>query len=367
MKYIRLGRTELQVSATSFGALPIQRISFEESAALVRRALDGGVNFFDTANYYTDSEEKLGAALAGVPRDSYILASKSGARDYEGVLEHIELSLRRLRTDYIDILQLHNPNPVPDPDDPHGPYAALVEARRRGWIRFIGITNHSLDRARSALRSDRYDTIQFPFCLLASDKDIAFAQECRDADVGFIAMKGMSGGLIRDARAASVFIRRYPWVVPIWGVQKMEELEEFLRYEENPPADDGEVAESIARERRELSGNFCRSCGYCLPCPAGIDIPQCARRKYFLMRSTIPPQMTDAIRDDMLRIRDCRNCRACASRCPYELDTPRLLRENLAYYMEFYEKYWQEHDKSSPAENVTLPPPPGAPTGHERP
>ena len=339
MRYIRLGRTELMVSAASFGALPIQRVSFGEAAALVRRALAGGVNYFDTANAYTDSEEKLGAALEGVPRGSYVLSSKSGASDYEGVLAQVELSLRRLRTDYIDILQLHNPDPLPDAEDPHGTYAALAEARRRGWIRFIGVTSHGLDRAQAAVASGKYDTLQFPFCLLSSERDIALARQCRDADMGFIAMKGMAGGLIRDARAASVFIRRYPWVVPIWGVQRMSELEEFLRYEEEPPADDGAIAESVARERAALSGDFCRACGYCLPCPAGIDIPQCARRRYFLMRSPVPPQMTDAVRGDMLRIRDCRHCRVCASRCPYGLDTPRLLQENLAYYLDFYEAY----------------------------
>ena len=342
MRYIRLGRTGLMVSAVSFGALPIQRISFEDAAALIHRALDGGVNYFDTANAYTDSEEKLGAALAGVPRDSYIISTKSGAKDRDGVLAHIELSLRRLRTDYVDIVQLHNPNPLPDPDDPDSAYAGLTEAQKRGWIRFRSITNHGLSRAQAAVDSGIYDTLQFPFSMLAAPQDIALAESCRDADMGFIAMKGMSGGLIRDARAAAVFMRRYPWVVPIWGVQRMEELEEFLRYEADPPADDGEIAASIERERAALSGDFCRACGYCLPCPAGIDIPQSARRKYFLMRSPVPPQMTDATRDSMLRIRDCRHCRACASRCPYGLDTPRLLEENLAYYLDFYDNYMKK-------------------------
>ncbi|MGN1073974.1 MAG: aldo/keto reductase [Eubacteriales bacterium] len=342
MEYIRLGRTGLMVSAASFGALPIQRVSFDAAAQLIRRALDGGVNYFDTANAYTDSEEKLGAALAGVPRSSYILSTKSGASTYDGVLAHIELSLSRLRTDYIDILQLHNPGVLPDIHDPKSTYAALVEAKRRGWIRFIGITNHALTRANAAVDSGAYDTLQYPFCMLAAPQDEALVRKCADADVGFIAMKGMSGGLLRDARAAAVFMRRYPNVVPIWGVQKMEELEEFLSYAENPPADDGEVAASIERERAELSGDFCRACGYCLPCPAGIDIPQSARRKYFLMRSPIPPQMSDTVRDSMLRIRDCRHCRACASRCPYGLDTPRLLEENLAYYLDFYEKHVQK-------------------------
>lgn len=342
MEYVRLGRTGLMVSCTSFGALPIQRVSFEESAALLRKALDSGVNYIDTANQYTDSEEKIGAALVGVPRDSYIISSKSGANTYEGVLAHIELSLKHLRTDYIDILQLHNPNPLPDPDDPHGTYAALVEAKRRGWIRFLGITNHGMTRAKAAVESGKYDTLQYPFCVLATPEDEALVKLCAEKDVGFIAMKGMSGGLIRDAKAAWVFMRRYPNVVPIWGVQRMEELEEFLSYAENPPTDDETVAAAIERERKELSGDFCRGCGYCLPCPAGIEIPNSARRKFFLMRSPVPAQMTETAKNVMLKIENCRHCNLCASRCPYHLDTPKLLAENLAFYMDFYRKYHQK-------------------------
>ncbi|MEA4824150.1 MAG: aldo/keto reductase [Clostridiaceae bacterium] len=342
MEYIKLGRTGLMVSSTSFGALPIQRISFDDAAALIHQALTGGINYFDTANAYTDSEEKLGAALAGVPRDSYVISTKSGAKTYEGVLAHIELSLRRLRTDYIDILQLHNPGVLPDSNDPQSSYAALIEAKRRGWIRFIGITNHALARANAAVDSGAYDTLQYPFSMLAAPQDEALVRRCADADVGFIAMKGMSGGLLRDARAAFVYMRRFPNVVPIWGVQKPSELAEFLGYAQNPPTDDGEIAASIERERAALVGDFCRACGYCLPCPVGIDIPQSARRKYFLMRSPIGPQLSDEVRDTMLRIRDCKHCRVCVSRCPYGLDTPRLLAENLAYYLDFYDTHVQK-------------------------
>ena len=339
MDYIRLGRTNLMVSSVSFGALPIQRISFEDAAAILRRAYDAGINYFDTANAYTDSEEKIGAAFDGIPRESYIISTKSGAKTYEGVLEHIELSLRRLRTDYLDIVQLHNPEPIPDTDDPHSTYAALVEAKRRGWIRFIGITNHGLTRAEAAVKSGKYDTLQYPFCMLSSERDEALVRLCAEKDIGFIAMKGLSGGLLQDSRAAFVYMRRFPNVVPIWGVQRMWELEEFLSYAANPPADDGEVAESIERERRELSGDFCRACGYCLPCPVGINIPMSARRKYFLMRSPVPPQMTQETYDSMMKTQDCLHCRQCVSRCPYKLDTPRLLEENLAAYLEFYNAY----------------------------
>jgi len=339
MDYIRLGRTGLMVSATSFGALPIQRISFDDAVLLVRQALHGGVNYFDTANAYTDSEEKLGRAFVGVRRESYIISTKSGATTKAGVLAHVELSLRRLRTDYVDILQLHNPNPLPDPDDPDGAYAGLLEARGRGWVRFIGVTNHGLPRAEAAVLSGKYDALQYPFCVLASEKDEKLVQLCKERDIGFIAMKGMSGGLLTDAKAAFAYIRRFPNVVPIWGVQKASELAEFLSYAENPPPEDAETAAAIDRDRRELAGEFCRACGYCLPCPAGIDIPQCARRKYFLMRSPVPQQLTDEIRDAMLRINDCKNCRSCANKCPYGLDTPRLLRENLAYYEQFYKEH----------------------------
>ena len=288
METIRLGRTDLMVSKTAFGALPIQRISKEDAVKLVRRAYDAGINYFDTANAYTDSEEKLGEALRGV-RQNVVISTKSGGKDKKTVQAHIEESLRRLQTDYIDLFQFHNPAELPDINDPDGPFAAALEARQKGYIRHIGITNHRLKVAHAAIESGNFETLQFPFCYLATEKDLELVALCREHDMGFIAMKGLSGGLLNNAEACYAFMQEHPTVVPIWGVQHEWELDQWLELTEQNPRLTPELQAVIDRDRRELAGNFCRSCGYCLPCTAGIDIPQAARMMQLLGRSPYRP------------------------------------------------------------------------------
>ena len=229
MDMVTLGRTGITVNKNGFGALPIQRVSREEAARLLRMALDAGITFFDTARFYTDSEEKIGYALSD-RRDAFYLATKTAATTAEGFWSDLETSLRNLNTDYIDIYQFHNPAFCPKPGDGSGLYEAMLEARRQGKIRFISITNHRMTLAHEAIRSGLYDTLQFPFCYLATDKDIAVAEACREAGMGFIAMKGLSGGLINNSAAAYAWLAQYEHVLPIWGVQRERELREFLSY-----------------------------------------------------------------------------------------------------------------------------------------
>lgn len=338
MDKIRLGRTGLMVSASSFGALPIQRIPRDAAAKLLRKAYDNGINYFDTANAYSDSEEKIGYALSDVRHD-IIISTKSGASDKKTLLEHVELSLRRMKTDYIDILQLHNPSVLPDTEDPDSLYGGLLEVQKRGWVRFIGLTNHGRARAEAAVLSGKYDTIQFPFSSLASDEEIALAQLAAKHDIGFIAMKGLSGGLITNAATTFAFIKQYPNVVPIWGVQREWELDQFIELEKNPPVYDDAMKELIAKDRAELLGNFCRACGYCLPCAANINIPTAARMSLLLRRSPWQPLLSDQNRELMMQIEKCVECGHCKAHCPYHLDTPNLLRENLADYKQFYAEH----------------------------
>ena len=338
MEKIRLGKTELMVSASSFGALPIQRLTVQEAGLLLRKAYENGINYFDTANAYNDSEEKIGSALSDV-RHHIILSTKSGATDKKTLLSHIQLSLKRMKTDYVDILQLHNPAQLPDPEDPDSTYGGLLEAQKRGYIRFIGITNHRLKVAEEAVLSNRYDTLQFPFSSLSDEKDIQLAQLAHAYDMGFIAMKGLAGGLITNAETTFSFIKQYPFVVPIWGIQREWELDQFLQLEKNPPAYDQTMQDLIQRDRAELAGNFCHGCGYCLPCPAEIDIPTAARMSLLLRRSPYQGWLTEENREKMLRIQSCRHCNLCKSRCPYGLDTPSLLQENLTDYEEFCQEH----------------------------
>ncbi len=338
MKKIRLGKTELMVGASSFGALPVQRLSTEDACKLLRKAYELGMNYFDTAHGYTDSEEKIGLALSDVRKD-IIISTKSPAKDKKTLLEQVQMSLERMKTDYIDILQLHNPDVLPDPEDPDSTYGGLLEAKKKGWVRHIGITNHSLARAVAAVKSGKYETIQYPFSSLATDEEVELTRLAKQEDVGFIAMKGLSGGLITNAATTFSFIKQYDNVVPIWGIQRESELLEFIEMEKNPPAYDDAMKALIEKDRRELAGNFCRGCGYCKPCPAQIDIPTMARMSLLLRRSPYQRYMTEEFREKMLVIEQCRHCGACMSRCPYHLNTPELLQENLKDYLQFYEEH----------------------------
>lgn len=338
MEFTRLGRTQLMVTRTAFGVLPLQRTEIEEAVRILRRAVDGGINFFDTARAYTDSEEKIGQALSGI-RDKVIIATKSGATTKSGVLEHLETSLRNLRTDHVDILQFHNPQEIPNPEDPESSYCGALEAQAKGMVRFIGITNHSVARANTALDTGLFDTVQYPFSSISSPEDIALAKRCEAEDVGFIAMKALAGGLLTNARPVFAFIRQFKNVVPIWGIQRMSELEELLALEANPPALDEEMQALVDHDRKALASDFCRACGYCLPCPAEIPIPMAARMSLLLRRMPYRQFMSDEWRAQMHRIRECEDCGHCRAHCPYGLDTPGLLKKMLADYEEFYKTH----------------------------
>ena len=235
----------------------------------------------------------------------------------------------------MDILQLHNPPELPDPDDANSAYAGLLEARERGKARFLGITNHRLRVAVSAVESGLFDTIQFPLSALSSPQELRFVELCQAHDVGVIAMKALCGGLIRNIPAAFAFFRQFDHVVPIWGIQRVSELEQFLALEADPPVLDEKMRADIEAERAELGGEFCRGCGYCLPCPADIPIPMAARMAYLLRRAPTARYLTPEWQEQMRRIEDCTDCGQCRQRCPYELDPPGLLRKMYEDYKTF--------------------------------
>ena len=338
MDRITLGRTNLMVSKSGFGALPIQRLSFEEAKTILRKAYDNDINFFDTARMYTDSEEKIGYALSDV-RKNIIIATKCRAKDKKDLFTQLETSLKNLKTDYIDIYQLHNPKELPNPEDAESLYGGLLEAKKKGMIRFIGLTNHDIKTAKQAAQSNRYDTIQFPLNSISADEDLALIDVCKERNLGVIAMKALSGGLITNASTTFAFLRQFDNVVPIWGIQKMKELEEFIALEKNPPVLDEAMWTVIKKDRVELAGNFCRGCGYCMPCPAGIEIPTQARISLLLGRAPFQPFLEDSFRAKMDLIPQCIECGHCKNNCPYKLDTPNLLKRELKKYNEFYETH----------------------------
>jgi aryl-alcohol dehydrogenase-like predicted oxidoreductase len=329
-----LGRTGLAVNKDGFGALPIQRAAMPEAAALLRKALDGGIDFFDTARAYTDSEEKIGAALAS-RRDDFILATKTVSRTAEGFRQDLETSLRMLRTDHIDIYQFHNPDFCPRPGDGTGLYEAMLAARDQGKIRFIGITNHRLTLAREAVESGLYDTLQFPFNYLSDEKDEALVRLCGEKNIGLIAMKALSGGLITDVAASRSWLAQFEHAVPIWGIQRETELDALFAAMNGPSGLSETHRRRIERDRAELSGAFCRGCGYCMPCPLDIAINMCARMSLLFRRMPAGPYRSEQWRREMEKIPNCLHCGVCASRCPYGLDTPGLLEKNYRDYQVF--------------------------------
>ena len=333
MTTVTLGSTQITVNKNGFGALPVQRLSKEEGAALLRKAYEGGIAFFDTARAYSDSEEKIGMGLSDV-RDQIYIATKNMSTTVEGFWKDLETSLGLLKTDHVDIYQFHNPSFCPKPGDGTGLYEAMEEAKAQGKIRHIGITNHRLSVAMEAIESGLYDTLQFPFCYLATEKDIEIVKACKERDMGFIAMKSLSGGLITSAAAAYAFADQYDNVLPIWGIQKEKELEEFLGFIDNPPAMTSQIRELIYKDRDMLSGSFCRGCGYCMPCPVGIEINNCARMSLLLRRSPSSNHLSPAGQEKMMKIKDCLHCNKCMSHCPYGLNTPELLARNLKDYEE---------------------------------
>ena len=337
MSQITLGSTGIVIEKNGMGCLPIQRISKEDSVYLLHKAMDGGINFFDTARAYTDSEEKMGYAFQG-RRDQVVIATKSGALTGEQIKKELEESLRNLGTDHIDLYQFHNPPFCPKPGGEDGLYDAILEAKAQGKILHIGLTNHRLPVAREAIESGLYDTLQFPYSYLSGSKDQELVDMCRERGIGFIAMKGMSGGLLRNGTVAAAWMAQQEGVVPIWGVQHEWELDQFLACVKDTPVWTREYQEIVDRDRKELTGNFCRSCGYCMPCPVGIDIPTSGRVYLLATRSPYQRFLTDEFWEKQRKVEDCLHCGQCSSRCPYGLDTPRLLQEN-------YEEYWTYFEK----------------------
>ena len=332
MVQVTLGRTGIVTNKNAFGALPIQRVSAEYAGMLLRKAYEGGITFFDTARSYSDSEEKMGLALHDV-RDKIFIATKTPSTTVESFWKDLETSLRLLRTDYVDIYQFHNPDFCPKPGDGTGLYEAMLEAKEQGKIRFIGITNHRLGVAEEAAASGLYDTLQFPFCYLATDRDIALVNLCKEKNVGFISMKGLSGGLLTNAAAAYAWQARFENTLPIWGVQREAELDQFLSFLQCPPdPEDPELLAVIEKDRKELIGNFCRACGYCMPCPAGITINQGARMSQLIRRSPSANWLTPESQAMMMKIEECLHCGQCKKKCPYGLDIPTLLEQNLEDY-----------------------------------
>lgn len=336
MRKVLLGRTKIEATCQSFGALPIQRTHEDEAVKILQRAYDGGINFYDTARAYSNSEEKIGKAFTPSMRQNIYIATKSNKTTKDAFLEDIQTSLKLLNTDYVDILQAHNIKEVINIEDENSAYAGLIEAQKRGYCRFIGITSHRLEVAEASVDTDLYDTVQFPMSYLSNENDIALIKRAKDKNVGLIAMKALAGGAITSGRAAAAFMELHPSLLPIWGVQHMHEVEEFIDILNNPTGMTDELASLIAKDKTELSGNFCRACGYCKPCTAAPELELNMAMRMYLNLRRLPPEnfLTEYWQKQMMLIEKCIDCGVCKTRCPYGLDVPKIIRENLIDYKE---------------------------------
>ena len=330
MKILRWEARGSPPPQNAFGALPVQRVDMQTAVKLLRGAYEGGMTFFDTARAYSDSEEKLGEAFQGI-RDKIYISSKTMAKTPEKFWEDLDTTLKNLRTDHLDIHQFHCVTQCYKPGDGTGMYEAMLEAKKQGKVRHIGITAHLIDVAEEIVESGLYETLQFPFSYLSTDREIRLVQNAEKAGMGFIAMKGLAGGLLTNSEACMAFMQQYP-VLPIWGIQRETELEQWLSFFERDAVMTEEIAAFIEKDRASLMGDFCRGCGYCMPCTVGIQINNCARMSQLIRRAPSQNYLSEEWQGLMGKIEECIDCGACKAKCPYGLDTPALLRKNLADY-----------------------------------
>ncbi|MBR4758741.1 MAG: aldo/keto reductase [Lachnospiraceae bacterium] len=338
MKNITLGKTGITVPQNGFGALPIQRVPMDEAIRILRKAYDGGMRFFDTARAYSDSEEKLGAAFGDgyVKREEIIITTKTPAKTPEDFWKDLDTSLNKLKTDYIDVYQFHLMGECWTPGQENGMYDCMVKAKEQGLIRHIGGTAHKVGVARQIAECGFYETLQYPISYLADEQEIELLHLCNEKNVGLICMKGLAGGLITDSKAAMAFVGQFDGAVPIWGIQRESELDEWLAFMDDTPVMDDKIREFIRKEQEELKGEFCRGCGYCMPCTMDIQINNCNRMSLMLRRAPSDVWLGEHWQKEMEKIETCIECGACLPKCPYGLDIPRLLKKNLEDYRTFF-------------------------------
>lgn len=335
MKYVQLGRTGLKCAAISFGGIPIQRSDAANTKAVVDALEKYGMNYIDTARGYTVSEEYLGAALEG-RRDKFILATKSMSRDYESMKRDIGISLGNLRTDYIDVYQIHN-LPLKDFDQvfgPDGAYRALAEAKAEGKIGHIGATAHSADALRRLVEdyADRIETVMFPYNIVESQGEETL-KLAREKGIGTIAMKPLAGGNLEDWKLALRYVAASDAIdISIPGMGSVEEVERNAATAEDISPLTAEELEQCEAVRRELGTRFCRRCGYCAPCTVGIDIPSNFLMVNYLRKYDLEDWAKTRYEGLAHHAGECIECGACESRCPYELPIREMLKDVAAQF-----------------------------------
>ncbi len=329
MQKRKLGKTDMMVSAVGFGGIPIQGVSFEEADRIFKKALDEGINFFDSARAYTDSEEKMGRTLPGV-RDRIYLSTKALSRTAPKLAEEIETSLRNLRTDMIDLYQLHSVGSLAELDNvlsPGGAYDALVEARAAGKVRWLGITGHSREVMLKAIETGFFDTAQFPFNPIETEWEEAVIPAAKKAGIGTICMKPFAGGAIRNHKAALRFVLTRGMDVAIPGMDAVEQVEENASVAKKiVPPSEAELVRLHAEQVR-WGERFCRRCGYCMPCPNGLNIPFLFLIEGYYTRYELQDWALARLEALEKKFGDCAACGECLKKCPYNLPIPGMMED----------------------------------------
>ena len=333
MEYRVLGKTGLKISRIGLGGIPVQRIDAEGTRALLHQLRDAGVNYIDTARGYTVSEEYLGYGLEGI-RDKFILATKSMARTREAMAKDIDISLGNLRTDYIDLYQVHNPNlaQLEQVMAEGGALEALLEARAQGKIGHIGVTAHSLEVFEKALEQDWVETIMFPYNIVETHGE-ALIRKCAEKNIGFVDMKPLAGGAIEDAALAMRFLVNNPDVtVVIPGMADPREAEVNLAAAADLSPLTAEEQQKVEAIRASLGTQFCRRCGYCAPCTVGINIPSVFVFQGYLERYGLADWAKDRYNAMPVKASACVECGVCEGRCPYNLPIREMLKDAAAKF-----------------------------------
>jgi predicted aldo/keto reductase-like oxidoreductase len=345
LEKIRLGKTNMLVSRLGFGGIPIQRLNEDEAVAVVKRCLDLGITFLDTANAYTTSEERIGKAIAG-RREGLVLATKSTSRKREGVEKHLNLSLVRLNVKYIDLYQFHSVSDMASLDmvlAPDGPMAVVEKARDAGLVKHIGITSHQIDVAKEAVTSGRFETIMFPFNFVTSEAADELLPLAREHDVGFIVMKPLSGGMIDNPKIAFKYLFQFSDIVAIPGIEKAHEIEEIVKILEGPKTITAAELEEMQKLKQELGTRFCHRCDYCQPCSEDIAISTIMMYPS-LVRRLPPEHLFSGFWGQIVEKADtCTDCGECEERCPYHLPIRDLLAEYVKQYRKEKSKYQKLH------------------------
>ncbi len=328
MEYSILGKTGLKISRMGFGGIPIQRIDEEGTKALMHQLLDAGVNYIDTARGYTVSEQYLGYALEGI-RDKFVLATKSMSRTKEAMAADIEISLRNLRTDYIDLYQVHNPSmeQLDMLTAKDGALEALLEAKDGGKIGHIGLTAHSAAVFERALELDWVETIMFPYNIVENQGE-ELIHRCREKNIGFVAMKPLAGGAIEDASLALRYVcGNQDVTVVIPGMADPAELTENISACSDTSDFTEEEKQAFEKVREQLGTNFCRRCNYCAPCTMGINIPSVFLFAGYLERYNLEEWARDRYGCLSAKASDCVQCGECEPRCPYHLPIREMMKK----------------------------------------